>query len=223
MYKKRRCIPPNSFTLVELLVVMAIIVILIAITVPAFFNMMRTSSLTTGGNRLVDQLNICRQLAMTKNCQVEFRFYQLPDANAPVASAPSVFRAFQGFSLDNGGSQTNAITKVMYLPSQIYIAANTTASTLLSTNNPPYYVAGTSPTTAGNSVGVYPPASYNYLDFHFKADGSTDLTPTFASPWYVSLANQHDKIQNAASGLPANFITVQIDANTGRARYFRPN
>ena len=220
MYRKRRRIPPNSFTMVELLVVMAIMTILAALSIPAILGVMRSSSLTTGSNRLVDQLNICRQFAMTKNCQVEFRFYQLPDPNAAASAAPSVYRAFQGFSLDYGGTQTNAITKVMYLPSQIYMSSNSTASTLLTTNNPPYYVPGT---TAGNALGIYPPASYNYLDFHFKPDGSTDLTPSFASPWYVSLANQHDMIQNATTGLPANFITVQIDASTGRARYFRPN
>jgi uncharacterized protein (TIGR02596 family) len=219
MYKRRRC-PPNSFTLIELLVVMAIMIVLASLSIPAISSLMRSSNLTVGSNSLTSQFNLSRQYAMTKNCQVEIRLYELPDASAPSSTSPSVYRAFQSFSLDNSGAQTNALTKAIYLPNQIYMVANSTASSLLVSQSPPYSVLGTA---VGAPLGPYPPASYNYLAFHFKPDGSTDLNPNSAQLWYVSLANQHDKIQDATSGLPANFITVQIDALTGRVRYFRPN
>jgi hypothetical protein len=60
------------------------------------------------------------------------------------------------------------------------------------------------------------------MTFHFKPDGSTDLNPASSTTWFISLANQHDPVQ-AASGLPNNFVTVQVDAQSGRVRSFRPN
>jgi uncharacterized protein (TIGR02596 family) len=212
--QKQKRIRPNSFTLVELLVVLAIAVILGALSVPAVTSLMRSSNLSSGGNNLVNQLTLSRQVAMTRNCQVEFRLYQLPDS-----SGNMVYRAFQSFSLDNDGTQTNAITQVTYLPGQIYMVNNSTASTLLTANNPPYVLAGTA---AGISLGTYPPSSYNYVAFHFNVDGSTDLNPGSGQSWHVSLANERDATQGSA-GLPANFMTVQVDAQTGRVRSFRPN
>jgi len=220
MHKKYGGAPANSFTLVELLVVMSIMAILFSISIPAISSMVRGSNLTVGGNNLVSHLNLSRQIAMAKNCQVEVRFYELPDANGSISGMPSIYRAYQSFSLDNSGTQTNAVTKVMYLPNQICMSANTTASTLLTTNNPPYYVAGT---TTGNSLGTYPPSAYSYMHFHFKPDGSTDLNPGASTPWYISLANQRDVAQDASTGLPANFVTIQVNAITGRISYFRPN
>ncbi len=221
MIRRHRMVRPNSFSLVELLVVLAIMAILAAVATPAITGLMRSSSLTAGGNRLVDYLNLSRQAAMAKNCRVEFRMYQLPDPTVPSSSAPTVYRAFQSFSLENNGSQTNAISKVSFLPDGIAMVNNATVSSLLpaTPSNPPYLVSGA---TAGYTVVNYPPSSYNYMAFHFKPDGSTNLNPNSTSSWFVSLANQRDSIQGT-NALPNNSYTVQIDAQTGRVRSFRPN
>ncbi len=209
----------NSFTLIELLVVLAIMAILASLSIPAFLSVVRSSSLTAGGTRLVDQFNLARQTAIAKNCEVEFRLYELPDPSAPSSSSPTVYRAFQSFSLDHDGSQTNAITKVITLPANIAAVNNSTVSSLLpaSPSNPPYSVSGS---VAGTPLGAYPPNSYRYMDFHFKPDGSTDLN--LGSTWFISLANPSDPIQGT-TGLPNNFVTVQVDAQSGHVRSFRPN
>jgi uncharacterized protein (TIGR02596 family) len=176
--------------------------------------------LSTAGVSVVSELELARQTALARNCQVEFRFYELPDASASAGSSPSVYRAFQIFSLDNDGAQTNAVTKVIYLPSNVVITNSATLSSLLpaTPSNPPYAVSGSK---AGVSLGPYSPTSYNYMDFHFQASGGTDLNPNSGSTWFVTLVSEYDK-SSGANGLPANFFTVQIDPITGHVRSFRP-
>lgn len=57
----------DAFTLLELLVVMAIIGILVAMTTLSITNMGEGQKLTTGGNAAVDLINNARQIAKTKN------------------------------------------------------------------------------------------------------------------------------------------------------------
>lgn len=212
----------RGFTLVELLIVLAIIAILAAISIPATTSMMRSSSLTSAGSTLASQLNVAQQYAMSRNCRVEVRLYQLPDAGAPSATTPTVYRALQSFAVPTNGTADVPITKVIYLPDQICIVSNVTYSSLLQTSatmSSPSYTTGT---TAGTPLGPYAPSSYNYYAFCFKPDGSTDLDPSSAQAWFLSLINQRDPVQSA-TGLPSNFVTIQINATTGRVSNYRPN
>jgi uncharacterized protein (TIGR02596 family) len=213
---------PDSFTLIELLAVMAIISIIAAVTIPAISTMQNSMKLTTAGELLTDQLTFARQAAMTRDCEVEFRFYELPDGQpSNTSTSPTTYRAVQGFSLDADGSQTNALTRVAFLPQGIVIDSASSLSSLLPStpSNPPYAVSGSTQTAP---VGAYAPSSYNYIDFHFKPDGSTDLNPNAVSPWFVTLVNEVD-LQRAGNNAPANFYTLEVDPLTGHVRSFRPH
>lgn len=207
----------DGFSLVELLVVLAVIIVLAALSLPAVSSLTRGSNLATGGIRIVDQLEYARQAAAARNCAVEFRLYQLPAAGTQ-AGAPSVYRAFQSFTLDADGAQTNALTKLTVLPDNIYVVDDSSVSSLLSPQAPsPSFVTGAS---TGQPAGAFPPASYNYVAFRFKPNGGTDLNPASAQSWHLSLAVVGDPI--GSLGVPANFFTIQINAQNGRARSFRP-
>lgn len=206
----------RGFSLIELLVVVAIMSVLMVLGAAAFAKIARNSNLTSGSGRLIDQLNLARQTAMGMNCQVEFRFYQLPPEGAAATALPSVYRAVQSFTVPNDGTSTNAVGKPVFLPQGIYMSSDGTVSSLLVAGNPPSVSTGTSP------FGPYAPSSYKYIAFHFRPDGSTDLASNPALPWYVSLAVDKEPAQSGLS-LPVNFVTVQLDPLTGRVRYFRPN
>lgn len=212
----RRC---RAFSLVELLVVLAVMGFLAVIAAAAFTHIARSAGLNAGGNLLLDQLNLARQTAIAKNAQVEFRIYELPPDDAKTDEAPSVYRAFQSFLISSDGLQTNAVSRANFLPKGIRIAPEEEVSTLLQAKSPPYLASGT---TAGVRVGNYPPTVYNYVAFHFKPDGTTDLGTAVSQNWYLSLAGEKERAA-AGSQLPANFITLQLDPKTGRVRMFRPN
>lgn len=59
---------PRGFTLLEVLLVLAIIAIVIGLTAPLASQLGKSKSLTNAGNRLADLLAAARQNSMTKNC-----------------------------------------------------------------------------------------------------------------------------------------------------------
>lgn len=204
-----------AFTVIELLVVVSIAAALMCVSVAAFNSVANNIKLTSGGDTVIAQFNLARQTAIGRNCQVEFRIYQLPDTTS-AGAVPSQYRAFQIFSLDKGGTQTNAITQARFLPSSVHLVPTTTASSILNIQEPPYAVSGTQ---AGTSFATYKPSAYNYIAFHCNPDGSTDLDPT--RPWFFSIALKNDPVQG--NEVPRNFITILIEPLSGRARMLSPN
>lgn len=205
----------GGFTLIELLVVIGIIALLASLSITAFSSVTKGFKLASGADITIAQLNLARQTAIGKNCQVEFRIYQLPDESDGGPEAAK-YRAVQIFSLTEGGTRTNAIGRARFLPHSIILLSAPAASSLLEVRNPPYAVSGA---TVGTSFQGYSPASYNYVVFHFNPDGSTDLNPT--NKWFFSMAHQQDPVQE--SGLPNNFVTILLDPLSGRPRIFSPN
>src|SRR5688572_6612010 len=112
----------RAFSLIELLVVCAIIGVIIGFTIPAVTTMMRGSQLTQGSQVLTDQLSLARQLALTRNRPVEVRFYKFADPETPGEDVKEQstwrYRAFQTFEvLDNGAILP--LGKIQMLPSTV--------------------------------------------------------------------------------------------------------
>lgn len=201
----------RGFSLVELLIVMAIILILAVLTIPAFSSFGRANALSASGQSLVDALNLARQTALTRSRSVQVRFYKLPE-EVGGSESPSDYRAFQLFLVD--GYSTNSLTRVRYLDKPIVISPVAKATSLWDDASCPERTPVAGDTTL-SEAGL----NYRFRQFSFRADGSTDL-PLDRS-WFLTLSAKTDGAKETG-GLPANFITIQIDPQSGRTKTFQP-
>lgn len=216
---------------------MAVIAIVIAFAVPATNQILRGSQLSQGGQMVGDQLAYARQLALTRNRTVEFRFYRFGDPETPGEKIDEPesgrWRGIQIFEvMENGATVPASGTSFQRLP-RMAVFAGEKYSTLLDEE----YVgepkeASDDPTAPEIPVeinGRKVEKNYQYVGFRFLPDGSTNLAakaskkdstnPDDVDTWYVtvvSLADQGKELEKI------NYSTIQIDPFTGSQKVFRP-
>ena len=62
----------NGFTMVELMITLAVAVILVVIAIPSFQSIILSNRLTTAANEVVDALNVARMEAVKLNANTQF-------------------------------------------------------------------------------------------------------------------------------------------------------
>ena len=209
---------PRAFTLVELIVVMAIIVLLTAVSVPAVNSVLESNQMTQGTRTLSGSLALARQTAFARNCPVVLRFYRYAD---PVRSGESVntpstgrYRAFQMF-VDQGGARLTAMQKVVRLPSNVVINGGALSTVLSAT------AQNRTETTATASDPVVPGVGtkYIYQDLLVVPGGGMQLTVNPA-PWSLTLMPA--RYPESLTTPPPNFSTFVLNPLNGIARLYRP-
>jgi len=210
--------------MVELLIVMGIIAIIAAISLPVLNTIRGSLNLDTVAQNVAGQINLARQNAVATSRPVQVRFYQLTDYNG---SSTLVYRAMQSFV--EGETATTPITKPFFFPPNIVIlntqASSTDASSLLDWNGT-LKLSGVQNVSAGDSANPLPPpygtSAYTY--FRFRSNGQVDQSTSGTTSWtnaWLTLALE--SAPNVGStGLPANYVTIQLNAITGAVRVFRP-
>jgi uncharacterized protein (TIGR02596 family) len=208
----------QGFTLVELLVVLAIIAILGVLTVPAITTALRGSAITQGAQKVLNEIAAARQVALAQNRVVEVRFYRLAKSGMPgeTVGTPSTgkFRALQTFVYDSSGKAT-ALDKVQLLPDTVIMDSNSTLSTLLGPTQSKTTWTAADPQFPLPTVGT----AYNASVFDFEPDGSTNLNP-IGTQWFLTL-HSFTAGDNLTT-LPTNFFILQIDALNGHVQNYRP-
>ena len=89
----------RAFTLVEVLVVLAIISIIMFFSVPNLGGIIQGSKLTQAGDQLKYDLGIAQQTAVQLNLTVEVRFYQYKEPDQLSEDSDKTYTAYQMFTL----------------------------------------------------------------------------------------------------------------------------
>lgn len=201
----------RAFSLVELLVVMALIGVLATLAIPAIGSIQRASALSSAENELTSILTLARQTAIAQNQEVEVRLIRFKDPAEP--GSEERLGAFQLFTYNTDG-QAIAVSRLKKLPSQILIDSGTTLSTLADPSLKKGWGAETKPPVSG--VGT----SYEAWSFRFRPDGSANVPPFPSTPWFLTLHDVRDG-DNLAKP-PANYVTLVMDAVNGNITTWRP-
>ncbi len=211
--------------MVELLVVLAIVAILTATSMPALQSVLQGANLTQAGQTLTEEINVARQIASTRNTTVEVRLIQLAQMQNPSATgynAIQLFRPPTAYETPAAGSNNMMpVSKLMILPALVVVSQDTT--------NYSHLLSGAAPYPVPMAV---PGGQASYVAFHFMAsglvqvmNGATSVPSSTMSGLYLSAVPAiygNKSGLPGSSGAPSNYVLVQINPNTGNTLVYRP-
>jgi len=212
-----------GFTLVEFLVVVAIMVIVLSFVAPAMTAFQDSTNLSLAGQTVADELSVARQYAASRNQTVQVRFI------TPSSSAYKGYSAIQLWKITTTG--TSALDQLYRLPVAMEVSANAALSPLVASAGAGALAGGTNTMPAGSIAG-------SYVSFTVRPDGNVVIPPSTTSAnafnsssgspngAFVSQPSYFFTIQSvrydAGSSLPKNYITIQVNPDTARTQIFRP-
>lgn len=210
----------RAFTLVELLVVVAIIGVLVALTAAGTLGLITSARLAEATSLVHQEFTNAARHAQLHDREVEVRLFAIPDA----VGEGSSFRLFQLFVIDPpsdpgdagyhapgaAAMQTagTAIGSPVRLPEGIVFHSSEDFSTLL-----------TDPARqAPPGLNLPDNSATDVRRFRLLPRGGTDLAR--GRHWTLTLCEQR---LAGRPGLPDDYSTMRIEPSTGRIAWFRPN
>lgn len=182
----------RAYSLIELLVVVALAVVLMRLTVPALVAVSLGSAISRGGQALGDQIITARQEAVSKNRDLEVRLISLSEDTPPAA-----YHAIQIWSVED----PEPVSRLVRLPDGALIVSS--LSPLLTADG---LVSGTT-----NFSGL---GSCDYAGFRIRANGALESA--------VNSSNNFLTVQRSDGALEANFYALCVNPLTGHVRILRP-
>lgn len=205
---------PSAFTLVELLVVVAVIALIAGLAVPAIEPMMKGSKITTASDNVKFNLAAWRQQAIAENSPIEVRFLRYIDPTVP--GQREAYRGYQAGRFRQKKTENGAgsfifdpLGNVQKLPEGIVFSSQEQLSSLLTSEKV---------REGSHEFMVEGQDNLPFKSFSFRPDGSTELPKRAGDTWFLTVVQERDDEQSKTN--PDNFVTLQIDAFNGSVRSF---
>ena len=222
---------PPGFSLVELLVVIAVLAILLAVGASALSRSGNSLSLTTTVGNVQGILDEARQIALSKNKYVQVRFLgKTPAEDPPCYRAISIHvgeSPYYGTAAEYDAWQTAGLFRqhgrTSLLPQTIMIPKGDPKDNQISRLLTDLAADTDFARTGTSSVAGQ---SYEWAAFYFRPNGITDYQMLKGEPYggtnaFFSLVTETEFAQTKPS-LPKNFATITLPPATGRPVVFRP-
>ena len=209
----RRAAARHAFSLVEMLVVLGVIALVTAATAPTLFNMMKANRLSAAGEDIVNRISLAQQLAVSRNQEVDLRFYAFEDPEMPGSAAgyrsTLIVAPSADPSVERAGTPAKILSEMSLIKSGIVIGDSTTLSPILS-----------EPTRVAKSDDekYIKTDAATYKVIKFFPDGTCDLG-NVQNKSYFTLVEERDV---RGGDVPKNFFAIQIDRYTSRVVTHRP-
>lgn len=211
----------RGFTLIEMLVVIVIIGLLIALTMPSLMRTMEANRLTAAGEGFTNRLSQAQQLASSRNKRMQIWFIHTR-SGGQLAEDPPSFRSYVVCEVSSTGAQARVIAGPFPVEAGVIIADSPTLSPLITGPNIEVPTTMSTDATASASVIELSPDGGMRKMSAGGAGSVGGLAPSevMLAQSFITFVNDDPLSRGAA--LPKNFYTVQVDPYTARARTFRP-
>jgi uncharacterized protein (TIGR02596 family) len=213
----------GAFSLIEMMVVLGVVGLLLAFAAPNLFSLISSNSLSGEGVVLRNQLTYAQQIAVSKNADVEIRFFRMPDyANAAPEEAFRAYQLYQ-YNLDGELAPISTFFRIK-APVGVHEGLSTILDARANTSAADKKFGFSSPTEGRSDAPVGEGGrlqSTEYVAFRFRPDGSTDLPFRTGNDdtWYITLVQGQGALK---SDDPDNYLCLQVNPYNGQVSEFRP-
>lgn len=193
--------------MVELVIVVAIMVMLIAVATPYTLGALQSANLTSAGDTLMQKLAMAQQRSLTENRPVGLDFYYYSEDNVQGC------HAIQMISYNPATNQVTQLEPPVYWNKLSVVIVEGALSPMFSTNQTPL-------STGQATQNPFKSLNATYYRVIFYPNGSTSLRVPLRTAYLTLISTKSYKAD--LSKAPPDYYTVQIDPVTGRGHSYRP-